>query len=120
MPSKSQSLMKRIECVIRPHRLEQVKNALSDAGVQGLTVLEARGCGSSPEARESFGGLNYVIALPLRLKLEMVVPNEQVESVVKTVLRHARTGWPGDGKIFISTVGDVLRVRTGARGETSL
>ncbi len=111
--------MKKVDCIIRPHKLEEVKTALSALGITGMTVSEVRGCGSSPP-EASWLGEETLIRLPIRLRLEMVVPDEQVEPIIETVLRHAATGQPDDGKIFVLPYQDAIRVRTEERGEAAL
>lgn len=112
--------MIRVIAYIRPHKLEEVKTALVEMGVTGLTVTEVRGCGSSPEASEWFLGREYVVALPPRIKLEAVVPDDLSEGVVETIVGAARTGRPGDGKVFLMEVEEAIRVRTGEHGEAAL
>jgi len=111
--------MKKIDCIIRPHKLEEVKTALSELGVTGMTVSEVRGCGSSMPEATGFDE-EVLIRLPMRLRLEMVVPDEMVESVIEAVLRHARTGQADDGKIFILPYEEAIRIRTEERGEAAL
>ena len=111
--------MKKVDCIIRPHTLEAVKTALNELGVTGMTVSEVRGCGSSlPET--AWFGEETLIRLPIRLRLELVVPDEQVEPIIEAVLRHARTGQPDDGKIFVLPYADAIRIRTEERGEAAL
>ncbi|HWP32007.1 MAG TPA: P-II family nitrogen regulator [Fimbriimonadales bacterium] len=112
--------MFRIIAYIRPHKLEEVKTALAEKGVTGLTVTDARGCGSSPEPTEWFLGESYVVSLPARIKLEAVVPDSMRETAVETILRTAHTGRSGDGKIVVLRELDAVRVRTGERGEQAL
>jgi len=111
--------MKKIDCILRPHKLEEVKTALSELGVTGMTVSEVRGCGSSPPEPGRFGE-EVLIRLPMRLRLEMVVPDEMVEPIIETILRHARTGQPDDGKIFVLPYQEAIRIRTEERGEAAL
>ncbi|MCS7066664.1 MAG: P-II family nitrogen regulator [Fimbriimonadales bacterium] len=111
--------MKKIDCILRPHKLEEVKTALSELGITGMTVSEVRGCGSSALESGSVGE-EMLIRLPMRLRLEMVVPDELVEPVIETLLRHARTGQPDDGKIFILPYQDAIRIRTEEHGEAAL
>ncbi|MCO5297793.1 MAG: P-II family nitrogen regulator [Fimbriimonadaceae bacterium] len=112
--------MIRITCTIRPHRLEQVKSAIAALGVSGMNVADVRGTGNSPERSNWFAGEEHLVALPLRARVEVVVPDDLAEAVVEAVLENARTGEPGDGKIFLERVEDVLRVRTGERGDPAL
>lgn len=111
--------MKKINCILRPHKLEEVKTALSELGITGMTVSEVRGCGRSP-SESGLMGEEVLIRLPMRLRLEMVVPDELVEPVIETILRHARTGQPDDGKIFVLPYQDAIRIRTEERGDTAL
>jgi len=111
--------MKKIDCIIRPHTLEAVKTALNELGVTGMTVSEVRGCGSSPPETDWLGE-ETLIRLPIRLRLEMVVPDSLVETIIETVLRHAHTGQPDDGKIFVLPCHDAIRIRTEERGESAV
>ena len=108
--------MKKIEAVIKPFKLDEVKEALQDAGVQGMTVLEARGYGRQKGHSELYRGAEYVIDFLPKIKIEVVVPDDMVSSVVEAIQAAARTGKIGDGKIFISDVLDVIRIRTGETG----
>jgi nitrogen regulatory protein P-II 1 len=110
----------RIVTYIRPHRLEPVKSAIAVLGVTGMTVSDVRGTGNSPETAQWFAGEGHLIALPIRARLEVTVPDDLVESVVESIIEHARTGEPGDGKIFLEPVQDALRIRTGERGEAAV
>ena len=110
----------RVTAYVRPHKLEEVKTAVSNLGVSGLTVTDVRGCGSSPESPATLAGQEVLVALPIRSKLEVVVPEELREPVIEAILANARTGAPGDGKVFVEEVTDVLRVRTGERGRDAV
>ena len=112
--------MKRIEAIIRPIKLDQVKIALGEIGVTGMSVTDVRGSGRHGGHRETFRGVNYVIDLPIKIKLEIVARDEEVDEIVDTIERHARTGEYGDGKIFVLPVEDAIRVRTEERGEDVL
>jgi nitrogen regulatory protein P-II 1 len=112
--------MKKIECVIRPQRLEEVKAALDELGVRGMTVLDVRGYGRQRGLTERYRGLEYTVTLLPKIKLEIVVPDELAEPVVDAIVNAARTGEIGDGKIFISTMDDAVRIRTGDRGDEAL
>jgi len=105
---------------VRPHRLEEVKSALAERGVTGITVSEVRGCGSSAEPSDWMLGKEYVIPLPARLKLETVVRDDMAEAVVEAIAGSARSGRPGDGKIVLQRELDCIRIRTGERGETAV
>ena len=108
--------MKKIEAVIKPFKLDEVKEALQDAGVQGMTVLEAKGYGRQKGHSELYRGAEYVIDFLPKIKIEVVVPDDMVNSGVDAIQAAARTGKIGDGKIFISDVIDVIRIRTGESG----
>jgi nitrogen regulatory protein P-II 1 len=110
------SPMKKIEAVIKPFKLDEVKEALQDAGVQGMTVLEAKGYGRQKGHSELYRGAEYVIDFLPKIKIEVVVPDDMVNSVVDAIQAAARTGKIGDGKIFVSDVLDVIRIRTGESG----
>ncbi|MFQ3610744.1 MAG: P-II family nitrogen regulator [Fimbriimonadales bacterium] len=112
--------MKRIECIIRPIRFEAVKNALNEIGVYGMTVTDVRGFGRQQGHTEKYRGSTYTINLLPKIKLEVVVPDERVEEVIEVILDSARTGEIGDGKIFVSEVVEVVRIRSGERGESAL
>jgi nitrogen regulatory protein P-II 1 len=108
--------MKKIEAVIKPFKLDDVKEALQDAGVQGMTVLEAKGYGRQKGHSELYRGAEYVIDFLPKIKIEVVVSDDMVASVVDAIQMAARTGKIGDGKIFVSDVLDVIRIRTGETG----
>jgi nitrogen regulatory protein P-II 1 len=112
--------MKKIEAIIRPIKLDEVKIALGEIGVTGMSVSDVRGSGRQQGHRENFRGVSYAIALPIKLKLEIVARDEDVEQIVDTIERHARTGETGDGKIFILPMEDAIRVRTEERGDDVL
>jgi len=107
-------------CLIRPHKLEQVKSAIASLGVTGLNVSDVRGVGNSPEKATWFGGQEHMVALPLKSRLEVVAPDDLKDAIVQAILENARTGEDGDGKIFIEKVVDAVRIRTGERGETAV
>lgn len=112
--------MVRVVALIRPHKLEEVKTALAARGVTGITVSEVRGCGSSVEQSDWYLGKEYVISLPQRVKLEAVVADEMKEEAIQAILESARTGRPGDGKIFVYPEERVVRIRTGETGPSAL
>lgn len=109
-----------ITAFVRPHKLEEVKSAVAIHPISGLSVSDVRGSGNNPESAASIGGLDVVVPLPVRSKLVIVVRKELQEPVIEAILEAARTGSPGDGKIFVEPVCDVARVRTGERGFDSL
>lgn len=112
--------MTRVTCYLRPHRLEAVKSAIAALGVSGLSVSDVRGSGSSPERADFFGGEPGLIALPIRSRVEVVAPDDLTESIVEAIVENARTGEPGDGKIFIERVEDAIRIRTEERGDVAI
>lgn len=112
--------MKMICAIIRPHRLQEVKDALSNAGIVGLTVTDVRGAGRQKGQVERYRGSEYSIDLLQKVKLEIAANDDQVETIIKTIRDAASTGEIGDGKIFISPLEDSMRIRTGERGQESL
>ncbi len=112
--------MKKIEAIIKPFKLDEVKDALMDVGVYGMTVTEARGFGRQKGHTELYRGAEYVIDFLPKLKIEVVVPDDLVEKVIEAITNAARTGKIGDGKIFIIPVEDVIRIRTGERGTAAI
>ncbi len=112
--------MKKIEAVIQPHKLEDVREALKDIGVDGMTISDVRGHGRQKGHREIYRGQEYTVDLLPKVKIEVVVPDNQVEEIAKALGDAARTGKLGDGKIFISAVEDAIRIRNNDRGEGAL
>jgi nitrogen regulatory protein PII len=112
--------VKKVEAVIKPFKLDEVKNALSQVGVQGLTVTEVRGFGRQKGHQESYRGAEYTVDLVPKLKIEMVVADHRVDEAVETVLSSARTGQIGDGKIFVVDIPEAIRIRTGERGNSAV
>jgi nitrogen regulatory protein P-II 1/nitrogen regulatory protein P-II 2 len=112
--------MKMVSAIIRPHRLQNVKQALSDAGVVGLTVTDVRGAGRQKGQVERYRGSEYSIDLIPKIKVEVAVEDDQWEVVVQMIRDSAYTGEIGDGKIFIAPLDDAMRIRTGDRGDSSL
>jgi len=112
--------MKKIEFVIRPSKFEQVKEALSNFGIKGMTVTNVTGCGLQGGRTEYYRGSEYVVNLLPKVKVEIVVSDRSVEEVIKVIQENAVTGQIGDGKIFICPVDDAIRIRTGERGENAL
>ena len=112
--------MKKIEAIIKPFKLEDVKEALKDIGVQGMTVTEVKGFGRQKGHTELYRGAEYVIDFLPKIKLEIVVSEDQLVKVLETVTESAKTGKIGDGKIFIYPMEDVIRIRTGERGEIAI
>ena len=112
--------MKKIEAVIRHHKLDEVKKALADIGVQGITVSEAKGFGRQKGHRETYRGVEYQVDLLPKLKLEVVSADGAVPKIVETIVKSARTGEVGDGKIFVSNISECIRIRTGESGEGAI
>jgi nitrogen regulatory protein P-II 1 len=112
--------VKKIEAIIKPFRLEDVKEALAQVDVQGLTVTEVKGFGRQKGHKELYRGAEYLVEFLPKLKLEIVVPDNKLETVLKAIIKAAGTGKIGDGKIFISKLEDAVRIRTGESGEIAL
>jgi nitrogen regulatory protein P-II 1 len=112
--------MKKIEAIIQPFKLEEVKDALKTAGVDGMTVLEVRGHGRQKGHTEVYRGREYQVDLVPKVKLELVVPDDRADEVVNVIIQSARTGKIGDGKIFISTIDEAIRIRNSDAGEAAL
>ena len=112
--------MQKIEAVIQPSKLDAVKDALLEVGIEGMTILEARGLGRQTGHTEFYRGREYTVDLLPKIKLEMVVPDELVEKAVQAILSSARSGKIGDGKIFISKIDEAIRIRNDERGPSAL
>ena len=112
--------MQKIEAVIQPSKLDAVKDALLEVGIEGMTILEARGHGRQKGHTEFYRGREYTVDLLPKIKLEMVVVDELVEKAVQAILSSARTGKIGDGKIFLSKIDEAIRIRNDERGSTAL
>ena len=112
--------MKKIEAIIKPFKLDEVKDALHDIGVQGMTVTEVKGFGRQKGVVEVYRGAEYHIPFIPKIKLEIVVNDDMSEQVVKLIQEKAQTGKIGDGKIFVMHVEEVIRIRTGETGETAV
>lgn len=112
--------MKRIEAIIRPLKLDEVKIALGEIGVTGMTVTDVRGMGRQRGHRESYRGADYTIDMPTKVKIEIVARDEESDEIVETILRHGWTGESGDGKIFVLPMDDAVRIRTEERGDEVL
>jgi len=112
--------VKKIEAIVKPHRLDEVKNALTQVGVQGLTVSEVRGFGRQKGHKEQYRGAEYTVDLVPKVKIEVVVGDGAEPAVVEAIVRAARTGEIGDGKIFVSNLEAVIRIRTGEKGEAAI
>ena len=112
--------MKKIEAVIRPIKIDEVKEALSGIGIQGMTVTDVRGYGRQRGRTEKYRGNTYVVNLLPKIKVEFVVSDDKAEEAVEIVLEAAHTGEIGDGKVFVSAVEEAIRIRTGERGDEAL
>lgn len=112
--------MKKIEAVIKPFKLDEVKEALQDMGVQGMTVLEAKGYGRQKGHTELYRGAEYVVDFLPKIKLEVVVEDNQLDAALEAITNAARTGRIGDGKIFVSEITEVIRIRTGETGPSAV
>jgi nitrogen regulatory protein P-II 1 len=112
--------MKKVEAIIKPFKLDEVKEALSSIGVQGITVSEVKGFGRQKGHTELYRGAEYVVDFLPKVKLDIIVPDELVPQVVDAIQRAAKTGRIGDGKIFVLPIEDVVRIRTGERGGDAL
>ena len=112
--------MKKIEAIIRPHLLDAVRNALQEVGVAGMTIGEVQGFGRQKGHTETYRGTEYQIEFIPKLKIEVIVPEDIEDNVVDALTKTARTGKFGDGKIFVTALDDVIRIRTGERGEAAL
>ncbi|MEQ1884325.1 MAG: P-II family nitrogen regulator [Bryobacteraceae bacterium] len=112
--------MKKIEAIIQPHKLEEVKEALKKIGIDGMTITEVRGHGRQKGHKEVYRGMEYQVDLLPKVKLELVVASSQLDEVLKTLGDAARTGKIGDGKIFVFDVAEAIRIRNDERGETAL
>ena len=112
--------MKKIEAVIKPFKLDEVREALSEIGVSGLTVTEVKGFGRQKGHTELYRGAEYVVDFLPKVKIEIVVPDASVETAIDAIVKAARTGKIGDGKIFVTPVDQVVRIRTGETGEEAV
>jgi nitrogen regulatory protein P-II 1 len=112
--------MKKIEAIIRPHKVDDVREALLDVGIKGMTILEVRGLGRQKGHTEMYRGAEYHISFLPKVKFELVVPDSQLDATVNTILKAARTGEVGDGKLFVSTIDEAIRVRTEESGDSAL
>jgi nitrogen regulatory protein P-II 1 len=112
--------MKKIEAIIKPFKLDEVKDALAEVGIKGMTVTEVKGFGRTGGKREVYRGSAYVVDFVPKVKIEVVVPDALAAAVLEAVERAAKTGRIGDGKIFVTTIEEAVRIRTGERGEDAI
>lgn len=112
--------MKKIEAIIKPFKLDDVKEALNEIGIQGMTISDVKGYGRQKGHKEIYRGAEYVVDFIPKIKIEIVIEDERVEQVIKTVQDAANTGKIGDGKIFVLSIDEAVRVRTGERGKDAI
>src|SRR5450631_317633 len=112
--------MKKIEAIIKPFKLDEVKDALNQVGLKGITVLEAKGFGRQKGHTELYRGAEYVVDFLPKVKIELIIDDEMVEKAVEAIRSSAHTGRIGDGKIFVSRIDDAIRIRTGERGDAAV
>ena len=112
--------MKKVEAIIKPFKLDEVKEALQGIGIQGITIAEVKGFGRQKGHTELYRGAEYVVDFLPKVKLEVVVPDDLVQQVVDAILKAAQTGRIGDGKIFVLPIDEVIRIRTGEKGPDAL
>jgi len=112
--------MKKIEAIIKPFKLEEVKDALSGVGIEGMTVIEVKGFGRQKGHTEIYRGSEYTVDFLPKIKLEMVIADDRTEAAVEAIVGAAKTGKIGDGKVFVSPVDEAVRIRTDERGESAL
>jgi nitrogen regulatory protein P-II 1 len=112
--------VKKIEAIVRPHKVDDIREALLENGIRGMTLLEVKGIGRQKGHTEMYRGSEYQIDFLPKVKMEVVVPDELVQTAISTIIKAAKTGEVGDGKIFISTVDEAIRVRTEEVGEAAL
>ncbi len=112
--------MKKIEAIIKPFKLDEVKEALQDVGIQGLTVIEAKGFGRQKGHTELYRGAEYVVDFLPKVKIEIALADDQVDEAIEAIINAAKTGKIGDGKIFVSTIEQAIRIRTGEDGVEAL
>ena len=112
--------MKKVDAIVKPFKLDEVKDKLNEIGVQGITVTEAKGFGRQKGHTELYRGAEYVVDFLPKVKMEIVIADTQVDEVIDTIMKAAQTGRIGDGKIFVTNLVDVIRIRTGERGEEAI
>ncbi len=112
--------MKKVEAVIKPFKLDEVKDKLNEIGIKGITVSEVKGFGRQKGHTELYRGAEYVVDFLPKIKLEIIIPDSQLDDVVNAIIKSAQTGRIGDGKIFITNLEDTIRIRTGEHGEDAI
>ena len=118
-PARNAS-MKKIEAIIKPFKMNEVKQALNELGVQGMTVSEVKGCGRQKGHTEIYRGSEYTVDFLPKVKIELVLPDPQVATAIEAIIKAAHTGKIGDGKVFVSTIEDAYRIRTDERGDQAV
>jgi nitrogen regulatory protein P-II 1 len=112
--------MKKIEAIIKPHKLDEVKEALTEIGIQGMTVSEVKGFGRQKGHKETYRGAEYTVEFLPKIKIELVTSDQLADKAVKVILNKAKTGTIGDGKIFVTNLAEAVRIRTGETGDAAL
>ena len=112
--------MKKVDAIVKPFKLDEVKDKMNEIGVQGITVTEVKGFGRQKGHTELYRGAEYVVDFLPKVKMEIVIADTQVDEVIDTIMKAAQTGRIGDGKIFVTNLVDVIRIRTGERGEEAI
>jgi nitrogen regulatory protein P-II 1 len=112
--------MKKLEAIIKPFKLEEVKDALGEVGIEGMTVIEVKGFGRQKGHTEIYRGSEYTVDFLPKIKLELVVPDDRVETAVGAIVKSAKTGKIGDGKVFVQPVDEAVRIRTEEKGEAAI
>jgi nitrogen regulatory protein P-II 1 len=112
--------MKKIEAIIKPFKLDEIKDGLNEIGIQGMTITEVKGFGRQKGHAELYRGAEYVVDFIPKIKVEIIVPDNIVDKVIEVIEKNAKTGKIGDGKIFVSTIEDAVRIRTGQKGEEAI
>jgi nitrogen regulatory protein P-II 1 len=112
--------MKKIEAIVKPFKLQEVKEALNELGIQGMTVTEVKGFGRQKGHTEIYRGTEYTIDFMPKVKIEMVLPDSQIDAAVDAIIKAGKTGKIGDGKVFVTQIADAIRIRTGERGDEAV
>jgi nitrogen regulatory protein PII len=112
--------MKKVEAIIKPFKLDEVKDALNSIGIHGMTITEVKGFGRQKGHVEVYRGTEYEVTFLPKIKLEVVIPDSMIDKVISTIIEKAKTGNIGDGKIFLYSLEDVIRIRTGDKGEAAI
>jgi nitrogen regulatory protein P-II 1 len=119
-PNLNQTIMKKVEAIIKPFKLEEVKDALGEIGIEGMTVTEVKGFGRQKGHTEIYRGSEYTVDFLPKIKIELVLPDNLVDSAVAAIVKTAKTGKIGDGKVFVSSVEQAVRIRTDEKGDQAI